>query len=389
MKKSLLAIAAMTAFAGAAQAQSSVTVYGVMDAGVASVTNGTGSTTTGTNNKVTGLQDGGLSSPRLGFMGTEDLGGGMAAKFLLESELSLRNGGNNGLASNGAAPTSPSTFNRGAWVGLSDKTFGETRLGYQNTISYDNSVEFDALKAANMGGFAGIASAGAVASTGNKYQTYLNTRVNSSYAYLTPVFGGFSAKVVQGSTQALGPLSGNTTSSRLTEYGVRYEGYGAKVAINAGALASSAGSDGSQGSPAASGVAGTKVLAAYGAYNFKVAEVNASRVVTTGQGTNGKDYITTGVGVRAPVSAKITVGAQYTMVDNKAITSNGGGSVIGGVAEYALSKRTTAYALAAFSNNQSSSQISMTSTSKFSAGTQVGAAGLNQTGYMIGMRHTF
>jgi predicted porin len=384
MKKSLLAIAAMTAFAGAAQAQSSVTVYGVMDAGVASVSNGTGSTSTGVNNKVTGLQDGGLSAPRLGFMGTEDLGGGMAAKFLLESELSLRTGGDNGLSSNGAAPTSPAIFSRGAWVGLSDKTFGETRLGFQNTITYDNSVEFDALKAANMGGFAAVAAASASAATGNVYGNYLATRVNSSYAYITPVISGFSAKVVQGATQKLGPLSGNTSSTRLTEYGVRFEGMGAKVAINAGSLASSAGSDGTQAA-----VAGTKVVAAYGAYDFKVAEVNAARVVTTGQGTGGKDYITTGVGVRAPVTPKITVGAQYTMVDNKAITSNGGGSVIGGVAEYALSKRTTAYALAAFSNNQSGAQISMTSTSKFSAGTQVGAAGLNQTGYMIGMRHTF
>ena len=384
MKKSLLAIAAMTAFAGAAQAQSSVTIYGVMDAGVASISNGTGSTTTGTNNKVTGLQDGGLSSPRLGFKGTEDLGGGTAANFLLESELSLRTGGNNGLSSNGAAPSANSQFNRGAWVGLSDKKLGEMRLGFQNTITYDNSVEFDAIRAANMGGFAGVAAAGASASTGNKYGTYLATRVNSSYAYLTPVFNGFSARVVQGSTQALGALAGNTAAQRSTEYGVRYEGQGAKVAINAGSLASSAGSDGTQG-----GVAGSKVMAAYGAYDFKVAEVNAARVVTTGLGTGGKDYITTGVGVRAPVTAKITLGAQYSMVDNKAIASNGGGSVIGTVAEYALSKRTTAYALAAFSNNQSGAQISMTSTSKFSGGTQVGAAGLNQTGYMIGMRHTF
>jgi predicted porin len=389
MKKSLLAIAAMTAFAGAAQAQSSVTVYGVMDAGIASITNGTGSSTSA-NNKTTGLQDGGLSSPRLGFMGTEDLGGGMAAKFLLESELSLRTGGDNGLSTNGAAPTSPAIFSRGAWVGLSDKTLGETRLGFQNTITYDNSVEFDALKAANMGGFAtvGGSSKGAGVAgpgTGNIYKNYMATRVNSSYAYLTPVFNGFSAKVVQGQTQALGPLEGNSASTRLTEYGVRYEGYNAKVAINAGSLAGAAGSDATQGGTSA----GTRVQAAYGAYDFKVAEVTAARVVTTGQGTGGKDYITTGVGVRAPVTAKITLGATYTMVDNKAIATSGGSSVIGTVAEYAMSKRTTAYALAAFSNNQANSATSMTSTSKFSAATQVGANGLNQTGFMIGMRHSF
>ena len=73
MKKSLLALAAMGAFAGAAQAQSSVTVYGTLDASMGRVD--TGATTT--NGITTKLVGGALTSDRLGFRGVEDLGGGV------------------------------------------------------------------------------------------------------------------------------------------------------------------------------------------------------------------------------------------------------------------------------------------------------------------------
>jgi predicted porin len=94
MKKSLFAIAAVTAFAGAAQAQSSVTVYGIMDAGYATVTN-----TTAAGGTTTGLQSGGLAASRLGFRGTEDLGGGLRAGFVMESEMNTANASSTGLSS--------------------------------------------------------------------------------------------------------------------------------------------------------------------------------------------------------------------------------------------------------------------------------------------------
>jgi predicted porin len=382
MKKSLLAVAAIGAFASAAQAQSNVMVYGIMDAGIASISNGVGSTTTN-NNQATGLQDGGLSSPRLGFKGTEDMGGGTKANFLLEAELSLRNGGDNGLAANGAAPTSPAIFSRGSWVGLSNNGFGETRVGYQNGIQYDNSIEFDALKGANMGGTVNVAGASATASAGNIYKSRIADRLNSSYAYITPTFMGFSGKIVQGSTVVTGPNGVNSAAGRDTEYGVRYEGYGAKVAVTAASLASTNGAAITQGS-----VAGTKAYGIYAIYDFKILEVNAARTVTTGQGTGGGNYAQTSFGVRAPVTPVITVGAQATLINNS-IVANANANVVAAVAEYAMSKRTTLYALGAVSSNQNAGQTSMTSTSKFSASTQVGAVGLNQTGYMIGMRHTF
>jgi predicted porin len=390
MKKSLLAIAAMTAFAGAAQAQSSVTVYGVMDAGIASISNGVGSSSS-TNNQTTGLQDGGLSSPRIGFKGMEDLGGGTKANFLLESELSLRNGGNNGIGTNGAAASATASaalgtqqFSRGAWVGLSNGQMGEFRLGYQNGIAYDNSLEFDALKGANMGGYVNVVSTNAIASgSGNIYKNRIADRLASSYAYITPTFYGFSAKLVQGSTTITGPNDGIAAAGRDTEVGLRYEGHGAKVAYNYATLASTNGAAITQGS-----VAGTNAWGVYAAYDFKILEVNATHTNTKGQGTGGNNFATTGVGVRAPITPVITVGVQDTMVNNSAVT-NANANVLGGVVEYAMSKRTTLYVLGAVSSNQTAGQTSMTSTSKFSASTQVGAAGLSQTGYMLGMRHTF
>ena len=86
MKKSLLALAAMGAFVGAAQAQSSVTVYGLFDGGLNSKivdtkTSSTATATTVSNNDMSGNQ---AASSRIGFRGTEDLGGGLNATFNLE-----------------------------------------------------------------------------------------------------------------------------------------------------------------------------------------------------------------------------------------------------------------------------------------------------------------
>ena len=81
MKKSLIALAAL-ATVGAAQAQSSVTVYGIIDTGYNSIENNVSGTKTTTKGVVAG--GGEASSPRLGFRGTEDLGGGLKANFVIE-----------------------------------------------------------------------------------------------------------------------------------------------------------------------------------------------------------------------------------------------------------------------------------------------------------------
>ena len=123
MKKSLFAIAAVTAFAGAAQAQSSVTVYGILDVGFQ------GRSTTVNNVKTTSTQfngDGGETTSRLGFRGTEDLGGGTSAFFTTEFQLYPTNANLSGDSNGGL-------FNRQTFVGLAQKGIGRFAIGTQYT----------------------------------------------------------------------------------------------------------------------------------------------------------------------------------------------------------------------------------------------------------------
>jgi len=140
MKKSLFALAVLGAFAGAAQAQSSVTLYGTLDTAVGTVSNnGAGSYATPSNSTITGLNlkadnsinnvgtnnnsfTGMLSSVvennLWGMKGTEDLGGGMKSHFNLESQFE-----NNGQVSG-------ALFSRAANVGISG-AFGDITVGTQ------------------------------------------------------------------------------------------------------------------------------------------------------------------------------------------------------------------------------------------------------------------
>ena len=136
MKKSLLALAAMGAFAGAAQAQSSVTVYGVLDvgyvggneriAGVPNVISGTGNRAYNQNFSVLGASA--QSTSRLGFRGTEDLGGGTRAFFTVEMEIT---------PNSATSPLASGNVNRATFVGLGQKGIGQAAIGLQNTVVTD------------------------------------------------------------------------------------------------------------------------------------------------------------------------------------------------------------------------------------------------------------
>jgi predicted porin len=97
MKKLLIATAALAMVAGTAQAQSSVTVYGLLDVSTVSTDSNALATNVVTKTTNTG-GDGQLSGSRLGFRGTEDLGGGLKANFVAEFGFSPTEA-NNGLAS--------------------------------------------------------------------------------------------------------------------------------------------------------------------------------------------------------------------------------------------------------------------------------------------------
>lgn len=126
MKKSLLALAALTAFAGAASAQSSVTLYGRVDLSVAK--------NSGSANKA--IQNG--SGSRLGFRGVEDLGGGLKAIFNIETRFDADTGAAQNFNVSGGSPVT--TTNNRFWgarsiVGLQGG-FGEVLLGREYTTAF-------------------------------------------------------------------------------------------------------------------------------------------------------------------------------------------------------------------------------------------------------------
>jgi predicted porin len=155
MKKSLLALAAAGAFAGAAQAQSSVTVYGILDVGYISQSvrnagtigttgangNGVGNAGYGVGNSQTsGFGNSAETTSRLGFRGTEDLGGGRSAFFTVEI---------------GLQPMASATLqanNRQSFVGLGQKGIGRVSIGTQYTPIHEAVGATDAGQQNNMPG---------------------------------------------------------------------------------------------------------------------------------------------------------------------------------------------------------------------------------------------
>ena len=165
MKKSLLALAALTAFAGVASAQSSVTLFGVVDLSVGQVDNGAV-------DRFLMMQDGNAST-RLGFRGVEDLGGGLKAGFWLESAL---------------APDSQlaPSFGRRSTVSLMGN-WGEVRLGRDYTPTFWNWTVFDPFGTNGVGGATNLALEVATVPGGN-YGTLV--RADNTVGYFLPAMGG-------------------------------------------------------------------------------------------------------------------------------------------------------------------------------------------------------
>jgi general bacterial porin, GBP family len=149
MKKLLIATAALAMVAGTAQAQSSVTVYGVVDVGYGetNVKNDAADKTV----KSTGLADSTNASSRFGVRGTEDLGGGLSAGFTLEAGLTITGGPvlnkSNGEGSNGADDRSANSSvfgaaTRQAFLTLGGAKTGTVLVGYKKQLESDFNDTF-------------------------------------------------------------------------------------------------------------------------------------------------------------------------------------------------------------------------------------------------------
>jgi predicted porin len=191
MNKNIFAAAALAACAGAASAQSGVTIYGTVDAGL--VHEGGGAF--GTVNKVT---SGVGTYSRLGFRGKEDLGGGLAGIFTLESGFRV---------DTGEQAEAGSLFNRQAFVGL-QSPFGTLTLGRQNTPYHNLLVQV----ADPFGtGFAGTSR--------NLFPDWgTNVRASNVIMYTAPETMGFTGDVMY----SPGEQVGSNTAGRQTGASVGY-----------------------------------------------------------------------------------------------------------------------------------------------------------------------
>ncbi len=225
MKKSLVALAAL-AVAGVASAQSSVTLFGVVDASVSYYQ---------TNSKFVGfagtpvlnaigtgdlkqsqwvLANGAYNSSRLGFRGSEDLGGGLAASFWLESPMTNDDG-----------VTGVSTFARRSTVSLSGG-FGELRLGRDYTPTFWNDTVFDPFGTngvgtslifkMNAGPRTLVVGPGGVSIDRGLFGNANYIRTSNSVGYfLPPNLGGFYGQIMYGFPESIKYTPGATTPNVL------------------------------------------------------------------------------------------------------------------------------------------------------------------------------
>jgi len=341
MKKSILAVAALTAFAGAASAQSSVTLFGIVDASY-SIGNGSIS-------DLTSIRNSGLASSRLGFRGIEDMGGGARAGFHLEAALGNDDGNAAGF-----------NFQRRSTVSWGGG-WGEVRLGRDYTPHFWTHTVYDAF------GTNGVGSSAALGSLGGG--TAVRASNSVAYVYNMPFNAatlggkGFSAVVMMYRGEAAaGANTGNGLSFRLG-----YDQGPLSLAFANGKTKGAAGAD-----VTTSNVGGS--------YNLGVAKVSA--LWNKDKVSRGKTGTGTNIGVNVPMGTN-ELRAAMSRYETETAAGVTDGKVsktsIGFISN--LSKRTALYATYARVSNSGISAVALNGATT--------AAGGSSTGMDFGVRHAF
>jgi len=408
MKKSLLAVAAMTAFAGAAQAQSSVTVYGIYDGGL-SLRNMEQTTAAGVKSGTTtnGLLGNSSASSRLGFRGTEDLGKGLSANFNLELGFnpgtgevttSTSNNVNNATGANQGSETGVRT----ALVGLADSKAGRVDIGRGLTGIHGivagnvwggnnmvGDITYSDFKPNSAATTAGTITVNGVTPTKNGEAPAVNavsgrvssvaTRTSNMATYASPRIGGVQLRADYGNT--VGTEAGQPGNQFAIKGVYGNYGYG-PFTVNVGTAT----------------VQGNAILLLADAFSQTKTVINAANAMYQAKGitvqytyaANKTETMTAASTVQASkvkankLSASYQMGAimpfvQYGMGTTQGATTlataqnstNDKGMQVG--SEYGLSKRTNLYA--AYGQQERNLVGS--------------SAGLTIKQYAVGMRHTF
>jgi predicted porin len=345
MKKSLIALAVM-AFAGAASAQSSVTLFGIVDAAVSHYRVDDGG-------HFTGLTNSGYNSSRLGFRGTEDLGGGMSASFWLEGQLTNDDGNAGGF-----------NFQRRSTVSLASG-WGELRLGRDYTPTFWNLTVFDPFGTNGVGTNITLTAKGA---TGVDPKSVRSS--NMVGYFLPPNLGGFYGQI----NYAWDEISGGNDQGRYIGARVGYGSGPWNVALAYGRT------DGTD--PATAVAPDVRAWNIGGSWDFGMAKAmamydnNRYEFDVAGADQRLKSWL---IGALVPVGAgEIRVAYSRAKFEDERASKLALGYV------HNLSKRTALYATYARISNSDGLALTVGS-----GGGLVGIAGENSSGFDIGIRHSF
>ncbi|WP_027794766.1 porin [Paraburkholderia acidipaludis] len=388
-KKTLIFAAAAAAVAGSAQAQSSVTLYGLVDAGLTYVSNEVnGNSQVQPDGHVTGgkamigMTSSNVQPSRWGLRGAEDLGGGLKAVFTLESGFNVMNG----------STVTSSLFNRQAFVGLSSSDYGTLTLGRQ----YDSMVDY-------------VAPLSATGSWGGTYFAHpgdddnLNSTfsINNSVKYQSANYAGFSLSGLYGfSNQA-----GGFTNNRAYSVGAGYTYGGLRLGaafLQLQGLNSGNDNGAVQDLPAFTtanlpGIQNQRTWGLGGSYAFGPALFGAVFTQSRFQdqlADASVRYNNLEVNARYDFTPAFYVGAAYTYTQALRNTPGSGSTnnrsshwnQFGLQADYSLSKRTDLYAESVFQIG--ASNTAGTNSTQIN-GTDLPSASKSQAVVSTGIRHRF
>ena len=253
MKKTLIAAALLAGFAGAAQAETQVTLYGIVDLGVGYQK----IKANGDSASKFGMNSGNQSGSRWGLRGTEDLGGGTRAVFTLESGFN---------ANNGNSAQGGRLFGRQATVGLANDAWGQLDLGRQTNVASKYFASIDPF-----GASFGLANIGHGFSSAN------TARYDNMVLFQTPSYSGFQLGAGYSFNSGIG-AGGNgfrtNDNNRVITAGLRY--------VN-GPLNVAAAYDQLNPASSAAGSAKVRSYLVGGSYDFEVVKL----ALAWGQTRNG------------------------------------------------------------------------------------------------------
>lgn len=347
MQKKLIALAVAGLVAAPAFAQSNVTIYGVVDAAI-----GFGSAG---DNDFNGIVDGVLSGNRVGFRGSEDLGGGLKAVFQLEQGFDI----GNGYSSAGGADSASRSFNRQSYVGLQG-SFGTVSLGRQYAPGYNYVANYDAFAGATISPQSVLSSKAGMTITPNSPARWDNS-VNYAGS-----FGPVSA-------QAIYAFKGVEAGTSVTDDDAFGIGVGYKAGgLNVGAVYHNVGYAAKD----------QKEFMVGAAYNFGFLTLAGSwQNVSDLGGIKDNDADLYQIGVVVPVSSNGNVHVAFGTVDPDADKTGADSWTL--AYTHALSKRTTAYAgYNMTSNDNRANKYGLVPSPKEQYGE-------DSSLFAVGVRHTF